>query len=88
MTIALRMMTPFAERDWRRLSLAIITGFACAVAISRTLPVAMDAISAVSVPLCADSASGSSLNKVELIASYALPNVPGKRVTVVRIAYG
>ena len=88
MTIALRMMTPFAERDWRRLSLAIVAGFACAVAIARTLPVAMDAISAVSAPLCADSASGSSLNKVEVIASYVLPNVPGKRVTVVRVAYG
>jgi quercetin dioxygenase-like cupin family protein len=49
---------------------------------------AMDSISAVSVPLCADSASGSSLNKVEVIASYALPNVPGKRVTVVRVSYG
>jgi quercetin dioxygenase-like cupin family protein len=88
MTIALRMMTPFAERDWRRLSLAIVAGLACAVAIARTLPVAMDAISAVSAPLCADSASGSSLNKVEVIASYVLPNVPGKRVTVVRVAYG
>jgi quercetin dioxygenase-like cupin family protein len=88
MTVALRMMTPFAERDWRRLSLAIVAGLACAVAIARTLPVAMDAISAVSAPLCADSASGSSLNKVEVIASYVLPNVPGKRVTVVRVAYG
>jgi quercetin dioxygenase-like cupin family protein len=82
------MMTPFAEQDWRQLSLAIVTGLACAVAISRALPVAMDAISAVPGPLCADSASGSSLSKVEVIASYALPNVPGKKVTVVRVAYG
>jgi quercetin dioxygenase-like cupin family protein len=81
-------MTPFAERDWLRLSLAVVAGFACAAAIARTLPVAMDAMSAVSAPLCADSASGSPLNKVEVIASYALPNVPGKRVTVVRVAYG
>jgi len=81
-------MTPLGERDWRRLSLAVIAGFACAVAISRTLPVAMDAISAVSAPLCADSASGSSLNKVEVIGSHALPDIPGKRVTVVRVAYG
>jgi quercetin dioxygenase-like cupin family protein len=88
MTVALRMMAPSAERDWRRLSLAIVAGFACAIAIARTLPVTMDAISAVSAPLCADSASGSSLNKVEVIASYALPNVPGKRVTVVRVSYG
>jgi quercetin dioxygenase-like cupin family protein len=88
MTVALRMMAPSAERDWRRLSLAIVAGFACAIAIARTPPVTMDAISAVSAPLCADSASGSSLNKVEVIASYALPNVPGKRVTVVRVSYG
>jgi quercetin dioxygenase-like cupin family protein len=82
------MMTPLAERDWRRLALAVVAGLACAMAISRTLPVAMDAISAVSTPLCADSASGSALNKVEVISSYALPNVPGKRVTVVRVSYG
>jgi quercetin dioxygenase-like cupin family protein len=88
MAVALRIMTPLGERDWRRLSLAVIAGFACAVAISRTLPVAMDAISAVSAPLCADSASGSSLNKVEVIGSHALPDIPGKRVTVVRVAYG
>jgi quercetin dioxygenase-like cupin family protein len=88
MTVALGMMAPSVERDWRRLSLAIVAGFACAVAIARTLPVTMDAISAVSAPLCADNASGSSLNKVEVIASYALPDIPGKRVTVVRVAYG
>jgi quercetin dioxygenase-like cupin family protein len=88
MAVALRIMTPLGERDWRRLSLAVIAGFACAVAVSRTLPVAMDAISAVSAPLCADSASGSSLNKVEVIGSHALPDIPGKRVTVVRVAYG
>lgn len=88
MTIALGMMTPPAERDWRRVSLAIVAGFACAVAISRTLPVAMDAISATSAPLCADSASASTLNKVEVIGSHALPDIPGKRVTVVRVAYG
>jgi quercetin dioxygenase-like cupin family protein len=88
MAVALRIMTPLGERDWRRLSLAVVAGFACAVAISRTLPVAMDAISAISAPLCADSASGSSLNKVEVIGSHALPDIPGKRVTVVRVAYG
>jgi len=88
MAVALRIMTPLGERDWRRLSLAVIAGFACAVAVSRTLPVATDAISAVSAPLCADSASGSSLNKVEVIGSHALPDIPGKRVTVVRVAYG
>ncbi|MEH2519179.1 quercetin dioxygenase-like cupin family protein [Bradyrhizobium sp. AZCC 1610] len=88
MTVASGMTLPLAERNWRRLTLAIVTGFTCAAAIARTLPVAMDAISAAPAPLCADNASGSSLNKVEVIASHALPNVPGKRVTVVRVAYG
>jgi quercetin dioxygenase-like cupin family protein len=36
----------------------------------------------------ADASSGSSLNKVELITSHALPDLPGKRVTVVRVTYG
>lgn len=88
MTVALEMMAPLGKRDWRRLSMAVVAGFACAVAISKTLPVAMDAISAVSAPLCADSTSGPSLNKVEVIGSHALPDIPDKRVTVVRVAYG
>lgn len=89
MSIALGIIAQLPERDWRRLSLAVVGGLACAVAIARTLPVAMEAISAFPVPLCADNASsGSSLNKVEVIASHALPNVPGKRVTVVRVSYG
>ena len=39
---------------------------------------------------CARSPSpaGSALDTVEPIASYALPNVPGKRVTIVRVFYG
>src|SRR5258708_5956963 len=49
----------------------------------------MDAISAVIDPLCAASdATGSALDTVEPIGSYALPNVPGKRVTIVRVFYG
>jgi hypothetical protein len=88
MIAALEMTLPLSERDWRRLSLAIMMGFACAVPIARTLPVVIDAISTIPAPLCADNASGSSLNNVEVIASHALPNVPGKRVTVVRVTYG
>lgn len=89
MSVAPGIMTPLAERDRRRLPLAILAGFACAVAIGRTLPLAMDAMSAIPTPLCAESASsGSSLNKVDVISSHALPNVPGKRVTVVRVTYG
>ena len=34
------------------------------------------------------SGAGSTLDTVEPIGSYALPNVPGKRVTIVRVFYG
>jgi quercetin dioxygenase-like cupin family protein len=49
----------------------------------------IDAVSTVVAPLCAVSEpSGSTLNTVEPITSHALPNVPGKRVTIVRVFYG
>ena len=71
----------------RPLHLAAIAGFACAIAIARALPLTIDAVSAVVAPLCAASAA-STLDTVEPIGSYALPNVPGKRVTIVRVFYG
>jgi hypothetical protein len=65
------------ERDCQRLSLAVVTGFACAVAIAKTLPMATSATSAFPAPLCAEmSSSVSALNKVEVISSHALPDVP------------
>jgi quercetin dioxygenase-like cupin family protein len=89
MSIALGMTMPFADRGWLRLSLFIATAFVSAAAIARALPVTMDAISEFPVPICAtDASSGSSLNKVEVITSHALPDIPGKRVTVVRVTYG
>ena len=74
-------------RPPRPVSLAIVAGLACAMAIGKALPVTMDAITSAIVPLCA-VAEGSDLNKVEIITSHALPNVAGKRVTVVRVTYG
>jgi quercetin dioxygenase-like cupin family protein len=69
--------------------LSVIAGLACAVAIAKALPVAGDAISGALGPMCATaSAAGSPLDKVEPVDSYPLPNVPGKRVTVVRVIYG
>src|SRR5262249_45327866 len=75
--------------DTRPLLLAAIAGLACALALTRALPATYDAISNAIAPLCmsADS-TGSALDKVEPIGSYALPNVPGKRVTIVRVFYG
>jgi quercetin dioxygenase-like cupin family protein len=83
--------TTLAVPQWshmRPVSLALLAGLACALAIGKTLPLTMDGIASVVAPLCANSAAGSPLDKVELIASHALPNVPGKRVTIVRVFYG
>ena len=81
--------TSLARPESRPLHLAVIAGLACAFVIGKALPSTMDAISAVIAPLCASSApTGSSLDTVEPIGSYALPNVPGKRVTIVRVFYG
>jgi len=89
MSIALGMTTPLAGRTRLQLSLVAATAVVCAVVGARTLPVKMDAISESPLPLCmADSSSGSSQNKVELVSSHALPDLPGKRVTVVRVTYG
>jgi len=69
--------------------MAAIPGLACAFMTSKALPLATDAISAPIDPLCAaGDPAGSTLDTVEPIASYALPNVPGKRVTIVRVFYG
>src|ERR1700751_4046614 len=48
----------------------------------------MYAISGVVAPLCARGVEGSPLRQLELIAFYPLPNVAGKRVTIVRVSYG
>jgi quercetin dioxygenase-like cupin family protein len=66
--------------------LAVIAGLACALAIGKTLPLVTAAVSAAIEPLCATN--GSALDTVEVIGSYALPNVAGKRVTIVRVFYG
>jgi quercetin dioxygenase-like cupin family protein len=68
--------------------LAVVAGLACALGIGRALPVTMNAVLDVAAPLCATAAEGSPLDKVEVIASYPLPNVAGKRVTIVRVIYG
>ena len=74
----------------RPASLAVLAGLACALIAGRALLPTTSWISNALAALCINSASaaGSSLNKVEVIASHALPNVPGKRVTIVRVSYG
>jgi len=88
MSIALEMTPRLADRAWLRLSL-VVAAMVCAVASARTLPMKIDAISEFPLPICAaDASSGSSLNKVEMVSSHALPDMPGKRVAVVRVIYG
>jgi quercetin dioxygenase-like cupin family protein len=80
---------PSSTPQSRPLYLAIVAGLACALAIGKVLPLAVGAIAALTEPLCmANDSVGSTLDRVEPIASYALPNVPGKRVTIVRVFYG
>jgi quercetin dioxygenase-like cupin family protein len=80
-------LASFGRIEARPLHAAALGGLACAFLIVKMLPVAMDTVSTVVAPLCADAA-GSALDQVEPIGSYALPNVPGKRVTIVRVFYG
>lgn len=89
MSIALEMTTPVADRARLGLPLALAAATLCAVFGVRTLPLNMEAISEFPLPICAsDASAGSSLNKVEIVGSHALPDLPGKRVTVVRVTYG
>src|SRR5262245_9843744 len=75
--------------DARPLYMAVIGGLACAFALGKTLPLAVDAVSTAIEPLCASATpAGSTLDTLAPIGSYALPNVPGKRVTIVRVFYG
>jgi quercetin dioxygenase-like cupin family protein len=78
-----------ARTQGRPFYLAVIAGLACAFVIGKAMPSTMDAISAIIEPLCVSSdPTGSTLDTVEPISSHALPNVPGKRVTIVRVFYG
>jgi quercetin dioxygenase-like cupin family protein len=89
MGIALEMTAPIADRARFRLPLVLAAATVCALVSARTLPLKMEAISEFPLPICAsDASSGSSLNKVELVSSHALPDIPGKRVTIVRVTYG
>ena len=73
----------------RPLYRAIMAGLACAFVLGKAVPLAFDAIATTSEPVCmASDPAGSALDVVEPIGSYPLPNVPGKRVTMVRVFYG
>ena len=82
---AMFRLSPLAEG--RPFYLAVIAGLACSVVIGKALPSTIETISSIIEPLCANSVTGSQ-DVVEPISSHALPNVPGKRVTIVRVFYG
>src|ERR1700716_2541348 len=79
--------TTLSRPETRPFHLAIVAGLACAFLIGKALPLTSDIVSTVIEPFCMPAA-GSPLDTVEPITSLALPNVPGKRVTVVRVFYG
>ena len=87
MAIASSSLAPSRGRP---VLMAVMAGLACALAARKAFPLKMDKIADVLAPLCMTgaAAAGSPLDKVEVIASHALPNVPGKRVTIVRVFYG
>ena len=86
MSATLRL-SPISEG--RPFYLAVVAGLAFAFVIGKALPSTVDAISAVIEPLCmSGDPAGSTQDVVEPISSHALPNVPGKRVTIVRVFYG
>jgi quercetin dioxygenase-like cupin family protein len=87
MSVTINMSS--ARPPARPFHLAVIAGLACAFLIAKALPQTVDVISAIVEPLCMTGNSpGSTLDTVEPVASHALPNVPGKRVTIVRVSYG
>ncbi len=83
-TVGFQAMRSSMQPVW----FSAIAGLACALALANMLPVTRDAISGALAPLCATAAAGSPLDKVDIVDSYPLPNVPGKRVTIVRVFYG
>jgi quercetin dioxygenase-like cupin family protein len=88
MNIALEM-TWLTDRARLQLSLVGAAAIICAALSTNALRATRDALSEFPIPICAaEASSGSSLNKVELVTSHALPDMPGKRVTIVRVTYG
>jgi len=82
-------ITALKQPEARPFHFAVIAGLACAFLIAKAAPLTRDLVTAVIEPLCMTSASAAdSQNVVEPITSHALPNVAGKRVTVVRVFYG
>ena len=82
-------ITAFKQPEAHPFHFAVIAGLACAFLIAKAAPLTRDFVTAVIEPLCMTSASANSPdNVVEPITSHALPNVAGKRVTVVRVFYG
>jgi quercetin dioxygenase-like cupin family protein len=89
MSIAVEMTPRLMTRVQLRLSLFVATAVVCAILGAKALHATMDAISEFPLPICASDASANAPgNKVEIVSSHAIPDMPGKRLTVVRVTYG
>ena len=82
------MFATVCRRRSRRLYLAVIAGLACAFVIGKACRSPWMRSRRSSRRCARQRSRGSTLDTVEPIGSYALPNVPGKRVTIVRVFYG
>ena len=81
--------TSLGQTQIRPLHLAVIAGLACAFVISKALPIGDGRdLGRDRAAMRQQRACRLTLDVVEPISSYALPNVPGKRVTIVRVFYG
>jgi quercetin dioxygenase-like cupin family protein len=82
-------LTPELDHDKRPVTAAILAGLSLALIVGKALPPVTVAWPG-SEPLCAvsDSPGKSFAETVEPVSSHALPNVAGKRVTIVRVIYG
>ena len=79
--------TGFGDPRLASMVLAGMAGVAAMLVLAK--PAARDTLDGVlDAPMCATNASTGESQTVTPLGSYALPNVPGKRVTIVRVAYG
>jgi quercetin dioxygenase-like cupin family protein len=67
--------------------LATTAGLLLSLVIAKAVQTTAGGISIFNEPLCMSSVT-SGQSTVDAISSHALPNVPGKRVTIVRVTYG
>ena len=90
MSAATLRLTPELHHDNRPVFAAVMAGLSLALIAGNTSLPSLTTAWSGSEPLCAvsDSSGKSFAETVVPVTSHALPNVAGKRVTIVRVTYG